>query len=50
VIELEAIESVLQAPYRLAVSFHLGVMAARLLHYLIDDELRVSSDVEALDP
>ena len=37
VIELEAVESVLQLSDFLAVCLHLGVVAARLLHDLVDD-------------
>ena len=37
VIEFEAVESILQPLDFLAVRHHLGVMAARLLHDLIDD-------------
>ena len=49
VIEFEAIEFVLQPSDFLAVCSHLGVMAARLLHDLVDDQLRVTPDVEASD-
>jgi hypothetical protein len=50
VVELEAVKIVLEAPYFLAVGLHLGVAAARVLHHLINHELRVASDVEVSDP
>ena len=49
VIEFEAIELVLQLADFLAVSSHLGVVVAGLLHDLVDDQLGVTSDVEASD-
>ena len=49
VIEFEAVKSVLQPSDFLAVCLHLGVVAARLLHDLVDDELGVAPDVEGLD-
>ena len=49
VIEFQAIEPVLQPSDLLALCYHLGVMAARLLHDLVYDQLGVPSDVEALD-
>ena len=49
VIELEAVESVLQPSDFLAVCLHLGVVAARLLHDLVDDQLGVTPDVETSD-
>ena len=49
VIELEAVESVLQPLDFLAVCLHLGVVAARLLHDLVDDQLGVASDIETSD-
>ena len=48
-IEFEAIEFVLQSSDFLAVRSHLGVMTARLLHDLVDDQLGVAPDVEASD-
>ena len=48
-IEFEAVESVLQPSDPLAVRRHLAVVAARLLHDLVDDQLRVTPDVEASD-
>ena len=49
VIEFEAVESILQPLDFLAVRHHLVVMAARLLHDLVDDKLGVALDVEASD-
>ena len=49
VIEFEAIEFVLQPSDLLAVRSHLGIVAARLLHDLVDDQLGVALDVEASD-
>ena len=48
--ELEAVEFVLESMYLLAVCLHLWIVAAQDLHYLVDDELGVSSDVEAPNP
>jgi hypothetical protein len=50
VIELEAVKLVLEAPYFLAIGFHLGVTAAQALHDLIDHELGVASNVKVSDP
>ena len=49
VIEFEAVESVLQPSDFLAVRRHLGVMVARLLHDLVDDQLGVTPDVKTSD-
>jgi len=49
VIELETVELVSQPSDLLAVRSHLSVMAARLLHDLVDDQLGVTLDVEASD-
>ena len=49
VIEFEAVESVLQPSDFLVVRRHLGVVAARLLHDLLDDQLGIAPDVEASD-
>ena len=49
VVEFEAIEFVLQPSDLLAVRIHLGVVVARLLQDLVDDQLGVASDVEASD-
>jgi hypothetical protein len=49
VIELDAIKFVLEGSHGLAVGLHLVVMAARVLHDLVDYELRVPPHVEAFD-
>jgi hypothetical protein len=49
VVELYAVELVLEGPYSLAVRIHLVVVTTRVLHDLIDHELRVSPHVEAFD-
>ena len=49
VIEFEAIKFILQSSDFLAVHSHLGVVVARLLHDLVDDQLGVTPDVKALD-
>jgi hypothetical protein len=49
VIELDAIELVLEGPHGLAVCLHLVVVAARVLHDLVDHELQVSPHIEAFD-
>ena len=48
-IEFEAVEFVLQPSDFLAVCLHLGIMVARPLHDLVDDQLGVAPDVEASD-
>jgi hypothetical protein len=49
VIELDAVKLVLEGPHGLAVRLHLVVVAARVLHDLVDHELRVPPHVEAFD-
>ena len=49
VVELKAIELVLQLADFLAICHHLGIVAAQLLHDLVDDQLGVAPDVEALN-
>jgi hypothetical protein len=49
VIKLDAVEFVLEGPHGLAVCFHLVVVAARVLHDLVDHKLRIPPHVEALD-
>ena len=49
VIEFKAIEFVLQPSDFLVVCIHLGVVIARLLHDLVDDQLGVAPNIEALD-
>ena len=49
-VKLDAIELFLQASDCFAVRVHLGVVAARLFHDLVDDESGVASDVKPFDP
>ena len=49
VVVLEAIKFVLQLTDFSVICSHLGVVVARLLHDLADDQLGVASDVEASD-
>ena len=49
VIEFEAVELVFQSSDFLVVRSHLGVVAAGLLHDLVNDQLRVTPNVEASD-
>jgi hypothetical protein len=49
VVELDAVELVLEGPHGLAVRLHLIVVAARVFHDLVDHELRVPPHVEAFD-
>jgi hypothetical protein len=49
VIELDVVELVLEGMHGVIISFHLFVVAARILHDLINHELRVSPDIEVLD-
>jgi hypothetical protein len=44
-----AVELVLEGPHGFAIRLHLVVVIARVLHDLVDHELRVSPHVEALD-
>jgi hypothetical protein len=50
VVKLEAVKLVLKALYLLTVGLHLGITSARALHDLVNHELRVTSNVEVLDP
>jgi hypothetical protein len=50
VVELEPVELVLQAPNLISVGFHLRVAVVGVLHDLVNDELRVTTSVEASDP
>jgi hypothetical protein len=50
VVELKAVKLVFKVSYLLTVGLHLGIMAARALHDLVDHELRVTSNIEVLDP
>jgi len=47
--ELEAVELILESTDLLAVRLHFWVMAVRGFHHLVDDELGVTSNVEASD-
>jgi hypothetical protein len=49
VIELDAVEFVLEGTHSVAVCLHLLVVATRVLHDLVNHELRVSPDVEVFD-
>ena len=49
VVELEAVEFVLQLVDFSIICSHLGIMAARLLHDLVDDQLGATPNVEASD-
>jgi hypothetical protein len=49
VIELNAVELVLEGPHGLAIRLHLVVMEARVFHDLVNHELRVPAQVEAFD-
>jgi hypothetical protein len=48
-IELDVVELVLEGPHGLAVRLHLVVVAARVLHNLVDHELRTPPHIEAFD-
>jgi hypothetical protein len=49
VIELDAVELVLESAHSIAIGLHLVVVATRVLHDLVNHELRVSPGVEAFD-
>jgi hypothetical protein len=49
VIELNAVELVLEGPHGHAIRLHLVVVAAHVFHDLVDHELRVPLHVEAFD-
>jgi hypothetical protein len=48
--KLKTVELLLEFSYFLAVCHHVGLTKVRLLHDLVDDEPRVTADVESLDP
>jgi hypothetical protein len=50
VMKFKVIEFLLELSYLLAVCHHEGVMAIRLPHDLVDDELKVTTNVKPLDP
>jgi hypothetical protein len=49
VVKFEAIELVLQPMDFLVIRGHLGVVVALVFHNLVDDELRVTSDIQTSD-
>jgi hypothetical protein len=49
-VELESIKLLLQLPNLLSVCHHEGFVAFRLSHDLVDDELRITADVNLLNP
>jgi hypothetical protein len=49
-VELEAVEFLLQLPNLLLVCVHARVMAVQLSHNLVDDELRFFTDVKPPNP
>jgi hypothetical protein len=49
VVELDVVELVLEGSYGVAVGLHLVVVTTRILHDLVNHDLRVSPDVEAFD-
>jgi hypothetical protein len=49
VVELDAVELVLEGAHGLAVGLHLLVVAARIFHALVNHELRIPPHVEAFD-
>jgi hypothetical protein len=49
-IELDAIELVLENAHGVALGLHLFIVATHVLHDLVDHELRISPDVERLMP
>jgi hypothetical protein len=49
VVKLDAIELVFEGSYGIAVCLHLVVVTTHVFHDLVDHELRVSPNVEALD-
>jgi hypothetical protein len=48
--KLETIKFFLQPSYLLLVGHHAGVTIVRHSHYLLDHELRVSTEVKPLNP
>jgi hypothetical protein len=49
VIDLDAVKLILERAHGVATSLHLFIVVACVLHDLVDYELRVPSNVEALD-
>jgi hypothetical protein len=50
VVELKAVKLVFKAPYLFTVGFHLEITVARVLHDLVNYELRITSNIEVSDP
>jgi hypothetical protein len=48
--ELETVELFLQPSNLLSICCYVGVVAVRLSHDLVEDELRVTMDVKPLNP
>jgi hypothetical protein len=48
-VELDAVELVLEGPHGLAIRLHFVAVATRVFHDLVDHELRISPHVEAFD-
>jgi hypothetical protein len=49
VVKFEAVKLVLQSVDFLAARGHLGVVATRVFHNLVDDKLQVASDIQPSD-
>jgi hypothetical protein len=49
VIDLDVVELVLEGAHGTAIGLHLVIVATRVLHDLVNQEPRVSPDVEAFD-
>ena len=49
-VKFEAVKLFVQAPAYLAIRVHLGIMATRLFHDLVNDEPRAALDIELPDP
>jgi hypothetical protein len=49
-VELQPVELIFQAPNFVAVGLHFSIVAVGVLHDLVNNELRVATSVEALDP
>jgi hypothetical protein len=48
-VKLDAVELVFEGSYGIAVHLHLVVVTTRILHDLVNHELRVPPNVEAFD-
>jgi hypothetical protein len=49
VVKLDAVELVFEGSYGITVRLHLVIVTTRILHDLVDHELRVPPNVEAFD-